>query len=566
MRSCLIRICLAVVAFIALCFWAIYSISEDYFTPTNQWEEQTGFTIYNGELGFYQRCTDSDELIVSPRPFANYSDEVKIPTRIKLCGKDYTICAFIKFDTFSENVTAFRMEDDNPYYATVDGIIYSKDMKQLVVCPKGKKGKVEIPEGVEEIASRAFFECSQITEIIIPNTVQKIYGQAFDLMGNLTELHIPASVTTLETREPAISRCPKLKKITVSEDNPVFTSVDGNLYSKDKTLLVGVAKVKKGDISIPEGVKSIVPYLFVQDSNIKTVTIPSTVKELDGAFYRCENLTTVTFAQGADTITLGPKAFSNCKNLTRVVIPASVKKIADLWNCFEKYPNLRFEVDKGNTTYESKDGKLYRKDTKEQLFEYKPLEPQPTYDTPLYDTISYHNDSTLALIELIRLKYYPKNAKGEFTIPSDVKAISKYAFWDCKGLTSLTIGKSVGVINVVCPHFHPINNDYYSPFLGCDNLVSVTIKKKTPPSSDNLFTQCSVIEDYEKDAEPEPATYYLVEGTSKAYVVRNGGFDYPFYGVNENLTIYIPQGSREIYEALWGKHNFVEIDMPDAGD
>lgn len=496
--------------------------------------QEDDFTIIYKEEFMLEENGESDELSVQPRPLTDISGEVKIPTRMKFCGKDYNLYPYRDFYSFRENVTSFRVEEDNPYYATVDGIIYSKDMKELIACPKGKKGKVTIP-----------------------NTVREIGISAFSGMKSLTELHIPASVTVSKDLNLGITRCPKLKKITVDEDNPAFTSVDGNLYSKDGTKLIACAEGKKGDVSIANGVTARIANISLDNKNITEVTIPSTLKEIIWCFRNCENLTTVTFAQGADTINLR-HSFCDCKNLARVVIPASVKAIYAQGNTFENCPNLRFEVDTDNSNYESVDGKLYRKGTKEQLFEYEPPKLLPEYDTPQYDTLFYGFRD----IALKTLTYYPKDAQGEYTIPSDVEAIGQYSlpFQQCKGLTSLTIGESVKLIPVNCW------DEYFNPFTGCDNLVNVTIKKKTPPSSGEPSAWCALLEDYDKAQKTSNATYYLVEGTSRAYIVRNGNYCYPFKGTNKNLTIYIPKGSREIYETLWGKRNFVEIDMPDAGE
>lgn len=61
---------------------------------------------------------------------------------------------------------------------TVDGIIYSNDMKTLLACPSNKTGEVIIPEGTEKIGEYAFLH-SSIESVIIPDSIKNIGQSAF---------------------------------------------------------------------------------------------------------------------------------------------------------------------------------------------------------------------------------------------------------------------------------------------------------------------------------------------------------------------------------------------------
>jgi len=64
-------------------------------------------------------------------------------------------------------------------------------------------------------------------------------------------------------------------------------------------------------------------------TNLTTITIPSSVTEINGkAFYCCSGLTSVTIPSSVTEI--GMNAFLNCSSLSSVTIPSSVKKI-DRW-------------------------------------------------------------------------------------------------------------------------------------------------------------------------------------------------------------------------------------------
>lgn len=70
----------------------------------------------------------------------------------------------------------------------------------------------------------------------------------------------------------------------------------------------------------------------VKDTSITEVVIPSTykdkpVKEINGAFFGCENLVSVTLPEGI--VQIANDAFENCKNLKSINIPSSVEIIGD---------------------------------------------------------------------------------------------------------------------------------------------------------------------------------------------------------------------------------------------
>lgn len=64
-----------------------------------------------------------------------------------------------------------------------DGIEYSPDGKTLLYCSENYAGRVEVPEGVEEIAAHAFADCARITEIQLPDTLRRLGERAFERFG-----------------------------------------------------------------------------------------------------------------------------------------------------------------------------------------------------------------------------------------------------------------------------------------------------------------------------------------------------------------------------------------------
>ena len=80
---------------------------------------------------------------------------------------------------------------------------------------------------------------------------------------------------------------------------------------------------ENGHAEIPAGTLYIKDEAFINCSNLVSVTIPDTVREIRGlAFGGCKNLASIELPSSVRLI--GPSAFTGCKSLARVVISANV--------------------------------------------------------------------------------------------------------------------------------------------------------------------------------------------------------------------------------------------------
>ena len=88
------------------------------------------------------------------------------------------------------NLTSINVGDNNLYYKTIDGNLYSKDGKALVQYALGKKDEsFYIPESVTSIDSDAFRSCKNIQSVTIPNSVIEIKSVAFAYCDSLTTIN-----------------------------------------------------------------------------------------------------------------------------------------------------------------------------------------------------------------------------------------------------------------------------------------------------------------------------------------------------------------------------------------
>ena len=109
----------------------------------------------------------------------------------------YNYCAL-------ENI---EVKDTNPNYKSNDGVLYTKDMKNLVYISSGRTKEVIIPDGVETINDNSIY-WSQVAR-------------------SVSKMYIPASVINISDSALKGVNNGFIKKIEISEDNPSFT-LDSN--------------------------------------------------------------------------------------------------------------------------------------------------------------------------------------------------------------------------------------------------------------------------------------------------------------------------------------------------
>ena len=135
------------------------------------------------------------------------------------------------------DLTNISVDPENPIYTDIDGSLYTKDGKDLVLYATGKKEEsFTVPDSVTRIFEGAFRHCNRIKSIVIPDSVISIGKDAFSECRNLTSITLGAGVTDIEYG--ALNGPANLTNISVSPDNQDFKDIDGVLYTKDGVALV----------------------------------------------------------------------------------------------------------------------------------------------------------------------------------------------------------------------------------------------------------------------------------------------------------------------------------------
>ena len=192
------------------------------------------------------------------------------------------------------SLTDVEVDANSQHFVSVDGVLYSKDMKTLFCYPAGKdEDSYTVPDGVTTITSSAISNNSFLEQLTLPERLKLIDINAIEALDHIKTIHVPASVTDLKSN---FKDCTHLSAVEVEKDNTAYTSVDGVLYSKDMTALYYYPAGKSGkSYEIPDGVTTIYESAC-EASKLVTVTVPASVTTIEyGAFQNCSKLKDITF-------------------------------------------------------------------------------------------------------------------------------------------------------------------------------------------------------------------------------------------------------------------------------
>ena len=242
------------------------------------------------------------------------------------------------------NITSVTISNENPKYMSMDNVIYQKPDVQagegivLITVPNNKENIV-FPKNLTRIGYLSFAGNNKIKNLEIPEGVTDISSNAFSECS-IENLVLPASLRVINGR--AIENVFTLKSITVRPGNPSISVEDDVIMQVAsvqplKKRIIAVNPSKKGEYVIPDYVSSIAAFGFTTCKNITKVTIPNSVTDIrEYAFY--SSCIEEVIVPGSVS-EIGRSMFSNCKSLTKVTLEEGVSKISE--SMFDHCINLK---------------------------------------------------------------------------------------------------------------------------------------------------------------------------------------------------------------------------------
>lgn len=198
--------------------------------------------------------------------------------------------------------------------------------------------RVVIPKRVKTIGHHAFYYCNNLKSVEIPNSVKTIESYAFADCSSLQEIRLGKGLAAIG--EEAFSGCENLKayiddiadwckiRFYSFRSNPIYSTCE--LYLNEKLV---------NHLKIPEGVSYINRNAFIGNSNIKTVSLPKTLKSISaGAFLRVKPESVhiadlsawckIRFEeQDSNPAYLSSNLVLNGNSITSLVIPSDINEI-----------------------------------------------------------------------------------------------------------------------------------------------------------------------------------------------------------------------------------------------
>lgn len=328
-------------------------------------------------------------------------------------------------------LSSFAVDPNNPNYSNDSyGALINKKKTKLLQYPAGNtETSYTVYDNVTSIGSCAFNNCAGLNSIIVSNSVTHI-------------------------DEGAFSGCRGLKSLTLPFVGDRIHST-GDTWQYPFGYIFGTTSYTGGTATEQMFLGEEYIYGFSPSPAYvnNTYYIPSSLKSVTitggrlpyGAFSGCKGLTSIIIGDGVKSI--GTNAFSGCSSLQRMTLPFVGNKMhsaSDTW----QYP---FGSIFGKSSYTG--------GTATKQYYYG---DSYTTSTTYYIPTSLKS-VTITGGTLLYGAFYNCNGLTSVTIGDGVTSIGKYSFYNCSGLTNVTIPNSVTSID-------------FSAFSGCTGLTIRAIK------------------------------------------------------------------------------------------
>ena len=515
---------------------SVTSIGSDAFSGTPWFNNQPNGLIYAGKVAYTYKgdmpentsiIIEDGTVEITDNAFSGCSGltSVTIPNSVTtIGGSAFYKCGSLTSVNISDLAAWCNIKigsgTGNPLYYAHHLYLNGNEITDLI-----------IPKDVTYISSNAFSYCSSLTSVTIPNSVTSIGEFAFYNCSSLTSVTIPSSVTSIgRSAFTGTSWLTNQPNVLVYAGKVAYKYMGGpdntSIIIEDGTLGIAASAFNKcrflTSVTIPSSVTSIGSSAFY-DCGLTSVTIPNGVTSIgSNAFEACSSLTSVTIPNSVTIIGIG--AFVDCDALTSIVSeienPYQIDKYVFSSVIFSK-AQLIVPVGK-KTVYQSTAGwdkftNIVEAGEIGQVFQIDGI----YYKIENNNTVSVTTGNTKCIGDVV----IPDQISFFGTLYT-VTSIGSSAFYNCSGLTSVTIPNSVTSIGS-------------KAFRNCSNLVSAIIGSGVTSIGSNAFYNTNL-----------KKTIWLTNTLPSGYSTASGAINYVS---NDQLNI----SNKVVYKFL---SSYFEVD------
>lgn len=294
------------------------------------------------------------EDVVLPGAATSFSEDFLssfLPKRVMLGAKARR---FVAPDRWAPVLREFAIDADNPWLSTDGTCLYSRDGKKLLSVVV-HRSVCDVADGCEEIARKAFADDVELKSANFPDSLVQIGASAFAGSG-LIRLEVPESVRSIGSR--AFSRCDDLRDVELSRG---LESIGDEAFAHCRSLVhlnipatvreMGVrvtfdTRVSEGHVAGEGDVGAVTAFVFADDAGVLYRRLP------DGTEDACDKgadagsgspesrlvalelidasaLTLAEYRVLPGTRSIGPRAFSKNAFVRRVSLPEGVKIVGE---------------------------------------------------------------------------------------------------------------------------------------------------------------------------------------------------------------------------------------------
>lgn len=392
---------------------------------------------------------------------------------------------------------------------------------------------VDFGHALRRLSEQAFQSCPLLTDITIPSSLEYIATSAFNDCQNLKSITIDGVSASYATMDGVLFSADfnsviiypqnkgdtftissdfggeidtytwknfNVKTFAVDPENERYCSVDGCIYSKDKSELIIAPRsiveftataelstiryrafancdaLTSVDLSL-SSVERIPNETFSNCYELATVTLPDTVRYLESnAFNYCRKLSSLSLPSGL--VSIGSWCFQNCETLKEILVPNSVTQLSSY--AFSNCTGLE-TVALPSSINRLNDG-LFQGCASLVSFDV----PETITSSGYYvfqNCTSLKNVDLSSLLECGDYFFYNCKALEEVTFNESLRCYAwcDSFFYGCEALESVTLPNQ----------FQRIGS---SMFYGCIALKEIGIPSSVTYIGDNAFHNCSSLE------------------------------------------------------------------------